>query len=221
MITSSPEVLKGDQSIYNSQKYNNWTINGGPDYDVINPHKFLMMGTNYTSHLNPVYNAGINSYLSELNTTGFAVSFKDPWLIDYNDPTYGMRNEGMSGALYRSVAIGSNNLGTGSSYQGVFLNQSSAPLWTPPYYSVYAPATQSYNGYNWGFQNWSATNGTYFQNASAITTPVVFGGNSSVITANYKGHLLTNMLSSVALKRYLPLILPATILLPLHIGRHH
>ena len=78
VITSSPEVLKGDQSIYNSQKYNNWTINGGPDYDVINPHKFLMMGTNYTSHLNPVYNAGINSYLSELNTTGFAVSFKDP-----------------------------------------------------------------------------------------------------------------------------------------------
>ena len=54
VTTGNPEVLKGDQSLDNGQKYNNWTLNAGPDYDVINPHKFLMMGTNFTSHLDPV-----------------------------------------------------------------------------------------------------------------------------------------------------------------------
>ncbi len=60
------------------------------------------------------------------------------------------------------------------------------------YYSVTAPATQSYNGYNWVFLNWSATNGTYFQNPTADTTAVVFGGSGSVISANYKGTHLSN-----------------------------
>ncbi len=187
VTTGDPEVLKGDQSPDNGQKYNNWTLNGGPDYDVINAHKFLMMGTNFTSHLQPVYNATLESYLTDASSTGFPVSFKDPWLIDYNDPTYGMRNRGMSGAPYESVPIASDNLGTGSSHQGVFLNQSSAPLWKPPYYSVAAPATESYNGHTWAFWHWSGTDSTYFENPTSDTTAVVFGGDGSTVSANYKG----------------------------------
>jgi len=193
VTTGSPEVFKGDQSPYNGQNYNNWTLNGVLDYDVINPHKFLMLGTNFTSHLNPVYNAGINSYLSELNSIGLPVSFIDPWLIDINDPTYGLRNEGMSGATPHSVPISANNLGISTSYKGVFVNQNQTFSPFQPIYSVAAPATQPYNGYTWAFVNWSATNGTYFQNSTNLTTPVVFGGSGSVITANYKGiHLSTN-----------------------------
>ncbi len=183
--TSNPAVLKGDQSPDNGQKYNNWTVNSGPTYDVVNPHKFLLLGTNYTSHLEPIYNATLESYLTDVSSTGFPVSFKDPWLIDYNDPTYGMRNRGMSGAPYESVPIASNDLGTSSSHQGVFSGLD--PQKVPYYYSVAAPATESYNGHTWAFTGWSATDGTYFQNASAGTTAVVFGGNGSTVTANYKG----------------------------------
>ena len=192
VTTGSPEVFKGDQNIYSGQKYNNWTLNGGSDYDVINPHKFLMLGTNFTSHLNSTYNAGITSYLSELNSSGFPVSFIDPWFINYNDPKYGMRNLGMTGAAPQSVPINSYNLGTTTSYKGVFVNQNQTFSPFQPYYSVSAPLTQPYNNYTWTFSNWSATNGTYFQNAVATTTPVVFGGSGSVITANYKGIHLSN-----------------------------
>ncbi|HQT91266.1 MAG TPA: hypothetical protein PL001_04465, partial [Candidatus Kryptobacter bacterium] len=192
VTAGSPEVLKGDQSPDNGQKYNNWTVNGGPDYDVINPHKFLMMGTNFTSHLNPVYNATLESYLTETSSTGFPVSFKDPWLIDYNDPTYGMRNEGMSGAPYNSIPIASNNLGTSTSHQGVFIDQNPRFLPSEGNYSVAAPATESYNGHTWQFVNWSGTNGTYFQDSTADTTAVVFGGDTSTVNANYKGVQLSD-----------------------------
>ena len=193
VTTGNPEVLKGDQSKYNNaQKYNNWTVNSGPDYDIINPHKFYYLGTSFTSHLDPIYNATIESYLTDASSTGFPVSFKDPWLIDYNDPTYGMSNRGMSAAPYESVPIATNNLGTGSSHQGVFLNQRYDVPNQPYYYSVAAPATESYNGHTWAFLNWSGTDGTYFQNATADTTPVVFGGDGSTVSANYKGLQLSN-----------------------------
>jgi len=68
-----------------------------PDYDVVNPHKFLMLGHSFTSHFGPVYEAGIRSLLVETNATAAVAQFKDPWLIDYHDNYYDEdRNQGMS-----------------------------------------------------------------------------------------------------------------------------
>lgn len=194
-----PEVFLGDQGIYNSsQKYNNWQLGAQSvlDYDVVNPHKFLLLGHTFTSHFQPIYDAGIKSLLLETNASVSVAQFIDPWLIDYADPKYGVnRNEGIS-APPKSVPYDAGNpynLGTNNtSYNGVFVNQSGPPNWAWPYYSVVAPATYSSGGYNWVFTTWSATNGTYFQNLSAQTTPVVFGGSGSVITANYKGIHISN-----------------------------
>lgn len=192
-----PETFFADQAPHSSQKYNSWQLGVQivPDYDVINPHKFFMLGHSFTSHFEPVYEAGIRSLLVETNATAAVAQFKDPWLIDIHDNNYDEdRNQGMSAPPW-SVPYDAGhpyNLGTGTSYEGVFVNQSGAPNWAWPYYSVVAPPTYSSGGITWAFNGWTATNGTYFQNASSTSTPVVFGGANSIITANYKGIHISN-----------------------------
>ncbi len=67
----------------------------------------------------------------------------------------GLRNKGMS-ADFLSVTYSSNNVGTGTSYKGVFLSQ--RPEVEGIYYSVRAPLTHNnLNGYTGYFQNWSVS----------------------------------------------------------------
>lgn len=69
--------------------------------------------------------------------------------------------------------------------------------WAPPYYSVRAQSTQTINGYTSYFQNWSATNAAP-QDASVLTTGVVFTNSNAVVIANYKGHLISNSTSGLS-----------------------
>ena len=192
VTTGSPEVLLGDQSSYSGQKYQYWKTDRGFQSDLTNPHKFYYLGTSFISQFEPVAtNAAVQSYPAELGSAGFPVQFADPWLIDYPDPTYHVnRNEGM--AAPPKTVQPTQNLGN-APYSGVFPNLS-GPLqnWSPPYYSVSAPPVQSYSGANWSFVNWSGTAGTVFQNPTQTSTPMMFGGANSVVTANYKGIHLSN-----------------------------
>ena len=100
-----------------------------------------------------------------------------------------------------------NASGAGSEYQGVFLNQGS-PNWSPPYYSVRVQQTQAFtvngqtrDGY---FLNWS-TNGNADLAQIGNSTPgydekaVIFrAGTERIVTANYKGHLLSSVPSALS-----------------------
>ena len=197
--TGQPQVLMADHGIYTGQKYNTWSNSNVNDPDVTNPHMFYIMGGSAVSHFQRTVNASIQSHLLETNSVGFPVDFADPWLIDYNDPTYKVtRNEGMS-APFKSVAYNSQppyNLGS-SPYNGVFPNQFPEPA-NPlaAYYTAAAPLTQAYDGHTWAFTGWSAT-GAAISDGGPIangfdSAAVVFDSNDAVVTANYKGFQLSN-----------------------------
>lgn len=192
-------VLLSDQSIISNEKYNNWNTLS----DVTNFHPFIVDAntSSLTSNFQPTNNTTIQAHLIDGGNPGGSLDFMDPWLIDYPDPNYGnnLRNQGMS-APFKSVAYSSNNLGTSTSYKGVFLNQPPDPN-NPnvPYFSVRAPLTQTnVNGYTGYFQNWSVlpSNGATFQQIGSNPSgydqkAVVFNQANAIVTANYKGHLIS------------------------------
>lgn len=83
------------------------------------------------------------------------------------------------------------------SYQGVFLNQSGPPLWTPPYYSVQAISQQpvSVDGitHTMYFRGWDYDPGKIeLKWPSSLETPIVFKASDAVLSAKYKGTQLSN-----------------------------
>jgi hypothetical protein len=191
-FASTRERMRGRQQpkTGTTQKFHLWNnINTrimNPDTFTINPVNRAM-----TSQFMTANNATVQAQLLEGGPAGGAVNFKDPWLIDASDQ-YGSRNQGMS-APFKSLASGTNNIGTSTNYNGVFLNQSFGG--SAPYYSVSVPQTQSIGSYTGLFQNWSGTNAT-FQNATALQTGVVFGSSGAIAAAQYKGIHLSNNASA-------------------------
>ena len=198
---TSVQTIQGDQSIISNQKYNNWNN----DLSNVQNHKSFTI-SNGTSELRSNFNPTqlgitIKNNLEQTTVTGGNIDFKDPWLIDYADPAYGssMRNRGMDAPFKPRTAPFCPDATTsysGDVYKGVFLDQGGTGF-TPPYYSVQVPQTQNINlGSPQGtrtfyFQNWNTTNAT-LQDANALTTGVVFNGATATVSANYKGHLLSN-----------------------------
>ena len=205
----STQVLRGEQGLAQSppEKYNRWN-----DLSNVQNHQpFLMDGS--LTRLNSNFKQTdptitIKTDLIDLpGTTGGNIQFKDPWYIDYPDPSYGsnLRNQGMSAPFKtRSSPFypDLNTLYDGSlTYKGVFLNQvPDQNDSTKPYYSVKADAVQyihlPHTGrvYPFYFQGWSASpdGSAEFQNANALETPVVFKNPGAVVSANYKGTQLSN-----------------------------
>jgi hypothetical protein len=185
------ETIRGDQSPWLNmntgglEKY--WMWNS--DNNVVNPKTFSIQPgtTSLTSHFRSTYNATLQDQLLDGGSPGGSVNFKDPWLIDATDPAHANSpiNQGMN-APFKSVVYSANNIGTSTSYKGVFLSQE--PALTPTYYSISAPTSPSINGFTGIFQNWSAS-GAHFQNSSAAQTAIVFDNGSATVTANYKAHL--------------------------------
>lgn len=179
------EVLQGDQTIILNEKYNRWN----DDPDVLNHHEFLIDGnTNrFTSNFNPTHDATIQAQLFDDGSSG-SVDFKDPWLIDFPDPNYenNLRNQGIP-APFKNVNYTISNLGTGTIYKGVFLNQD--PAQTPTYYFVRALETQTINSFTCYFQNWASTNADITSplnlNGSYYESPVVFTAANATVTARY------------------------------------
>jgi immune inhibitor A len=178
------ETFQGDQALYSGQKYNNWN---GDKTDVKNHHEFSLHGySGIISNFEPTY-MGVtirNSLEGYTSLEGGAVSFKDPWFIDYPDPSYGyqLRNRGTSAVFMSrpSPFIPNTNLFEyGRKYNGVFLDENPDPN-DPniPYYSVCASATQdiylSQTGktHRFYFQNWGASpsSDADFETASSNVT---------------------------------------------------
>jgi tetratricopeptide (TPR) repeat protein len=188
------------------QKYNNWESFS----NVVNHQKFTINPDHdsYIAQFRSIAdNITIRAALFDVpEISGGNIHFRDPWYIDYQDPTYGnnWRNRGMEDAIFRTRSVGSNGFkpdnstvysGSPYPYRGVFLNQGFSGV-NPVYYSVGAPAQQTFNlnGINCSshFINWTGTNVTY-QYPNAQQTAVVFQHANATATALYKGHRISNI----------------------------
>ena len=94
------EVFRASQEFKSgtTQKYNQWNL-GNNFYDIIN-HKSFPISANQKP-IKALFASGKNEKividLSSAGTYGTdSLDFKDPWLIDYNDPPFGLRNQGMN-----------------------------------------------------------------------------------------------------------------------------
>ncbi len=191
----STQTFRGDTNVISGEKYNNW--NSLPD--VTNHHSFYVDGgaTTFLSNFNHVADATLQAQLIDGGNPGGTLNFLDPWRRDTTD-SYGLRNKGMSDWA-RPVNYSQNNIGLNSPDKGVLLGQD--PNKVPTYYTVSAPATQTnVNGYTGYFQNWSAPGGkAHFQNSSALQTAVAFDSAGAVVTALYKGHLVSSFSSAAGI----------------------
>jgi len=119
-------------------------------------------------------------------------------MIDSVDQAHGgtMMNRGMDNALYKSVSSVANNIGIGTGYKGVFVNQGWTPQgqWNPPYYSVCAPG-DPFPGYLCKFIGWKGER-AIAQHPLQYETPVVFNDSNAVLTARYKANMATSVLQS-------------------------
>jgi hypothetical protein len=201
MVFGSREVLKGLQEVVpigsEEQKYNRWNS----DTEVENHHEFIIDGTDrYTSNFEPTA-SGItvrnNLVDAPGNPSGDSIQFRDPWLIDFDDPPYGLRNRGQVDAVFRTVASPFNPTTTpglpGSAYKGVFLNKPATG--TNPHYRLNALATPL-PGFTWYFLGWEhdplfADVNPDQQNPNEAA--VVFLQDGAVVSAKYKGHLASSI----------------------------
>ena len=209
------KILRGNQSLFSSEKFNRWTIGGliggsfTEEADVTNHHIFTIgddQATYISQFKHSFSGTTIKNSLEGADATGGSIYFKDPWYIDQVDPAYGnnLKNRGLnpfprqrsSDPFYPDYnTVFQNGSDPSQSYKGVFLDQN--PTFDPnvPNYLVQVDQEQTIpiNGVNhkFFFQNWSGTN-AQFQYPNALETGVVFTDGNAVVTANLKGQLLSN-----------------------------
>ena len=195
------EILKATREVLSNptEKYHDWGVD-----NITNHHIFPIdeQSTTFIAYLkDQLSEATIENYLFSAggaNPGGDSIDFKDPWLIDFNDPPYGMRNRGMVAPLktYPSPL----NLTLSSDFKGVFLDQPFTG--NNPHYTVRARQQQTipFHGEDitWYFQGWSGT-GVQFEHPDQTETAVVFKQADAVAQAQYKGHLAS---SSIKVVRY-------------------
>ena len=194
------EILKGDQGVYSGQKYNTWSTEFTQQPDVLNHRMFPVTTptTDLTSNFRSTQTG--TTLRAELidapNLAGGTVGFKDPWLIDFNDAPYGLRNRGMAAPFYDRASpfvpdlTSAYPVQSGSAtYKGVFLNQQLPPIGNT-YYSARAQSSQTIGGYTGDFLGWAGV-GAMPSTPAALETPVVFTAPNAVVSARYKGLMLS------------------------------
>ena len=200
-LKNSSQTLRSFQNIVNNEKYHNWNSSLT---DVTNHKSFTISAgtTTLTANLKPIYNVQILNKLEETSINGGQIGFRDPWLIDNTD-TKGPLNRGtIASALWYNNLSSPFSPNTSSNYKGIFLNQGITPQgqWQPPYYTI--KANQQQNIYvnssvgtrEFYFQDWTATSAS-IQSPTSIETPVVFTNANAIVSANYKGHLISGSTS--------------------------
>jgi hypothetical protein len=191
--TSTSEVLRANQQFKpnTTQKYNNWfNVN-----DVLNHRAFgINVSTTFIqSRFRPAHTLTIRTELIDGGSGDgqMEVHFRDPWLIDFNDPPYGMRNQGQQLAEWYPQTSPFVP-GTGTNYMGVFLNQN--PDLSPAFYKVRAPLTQpNINNFGWHFIDWKTTGTTQVTQPTSAESPVIFGATNDHVIARYKAHLASSL----------------------------
>ena len=192
----------------NTEKHSSWIANSNNNYALSYNFKanLNLLAGKLTSNFTPTKASVIQANLVEVsinNIPDSIISLKDPWYYS-KDQNNNWINSNIFKNYPSPLNIQNNSL---SSYGGVFLNQNPDPNdATKPYYLVKASQTQHINlGSPWGtrafyFQNWSANTATSasLQNANALETAVVFKEAGATVTANYKGHFLSNSSAALA-----------------------
>jgi hypothetical protein len=143
-----------------------------------------------------------------LNPDYDEIMFKDPWLIDYQDPNFAnqLRNRGMDLTEWRNRTspfnpdyntVFQNGNDPSQTYKCVFLSQDPNFLPDLPNYSVKSPGYQDINLggqigiHRFYFHNWSGTDVDY-ENTNSDETGVVFTSSNAIANANLKGQGLSN-----------------------------
>ena len=183
------EVLKSSPSFLtnNNDKFNYWNTDQS---DMLNHNHFYY--TNMTTeNLIANYKTAHGGVTLQVNTdAGDTIEFKDPWLVDLNESPYGMRNQGIGAPFIKRHSPFNPSLDP--PYRGVLLNQDyNVP--GQPYYSISIPSSVTVGGqaHSIILRNWDLTN-AQLQSPTQLTTGVVFTNNPASVTANLKGHLLSN-----------------------------
>ncbi len=196
--------LKADYRVFNQQKFHNWQSNDG-EITTISiktrsiPHS---LGLDLTSLFRETYaNVRIITTLEDVPVSWGTIEFKDPWLVDFNDAPYGLRNRGMAAPFYDRASPFTPDLTTAypvqsgsATYKGVFLNQ---VVSSGTYYSVRAQSSQSIGGYTGDFLGWAGVGATP-STPAALETPVVFTAPNAVVSARYKGRLLSSLANATS-----------------------
>ena len=198
------EVLRASQATKQnpSQKYWTWDQSN----NVVN-HRVVLP----TTHPNKVA-AGFQPITTSVtilaalgdgpSAIGGTIQYRDPWFIDYSDPSYGNnpRNRGMDNAVFWSRNVGTSGFVPDGStqypegtYQGVFQNQNPTFQTGIPNYSVAASLSQTIAGVNSVFYHWSGdVSKVTFQDSTSTSTGVVFKQAGAVASALYKGNMRTS-----------------------------
>lgn len=199
--TGEEEVIKASQDYKNGsyEKYYNWHNTAN-----IQNHQKLDV-TAQTSEVISNFKSANEAELKTKNVTGggsLIIGFRDPWLIDYDDGVYGMRNRGMDeDELVFNEYTNQIQISKSSAHNGIFLNQDPDD---PGYYSVRAKVAQNITVHSseeipYHFQNWEHNANANPTQPDVIKpdpntginyyeTPLVFIGDNGSVTAVYKGH---------------------------------
>ena len=186
------EILLGDTIAIalpegSQNKYRKWRRGSVTDIDLANHHVFhgISFENGFTSVFNEVSDATIQAQYIEGGGPLGTVNFTDPWFIDFVDPPYGNRNQGIS-AVPEPVQSVANNIGVETRHRGVFTDLPGPPDWQFPYYAVGAPDPGSIDAAN--FIKWSGSYVT-FHDSFAVNTPAVFTHSGGTASALFKAHL--------------------------------
>lgn len=197
------EILRGDQNIYNNpkEKYNEWV-----GFSDIRNHRVFLLESQtdqYISQFEKTYSdITVTTAFSEypsVNGSG-SIQFKDPWLIDYNDPDFddSPRNRGMDAVFYSHSAPFTPGFNTinGKLYNGLFSGENPNFLPNLPNYSVRANSQTINLGGSLGsrqavFAGWEGDD-VDFKDANDAETGVVFNDSGAEARAKMKIRGLSN-----------------------------
>jgi hypothetical protein len=192
LMSPGTQTFRATQNIINGEKYNRW--NSFPD--VTNHQGFSINAQNntFTAYLKPVSNnIKVKNTIDGVTTLSVGtVTFKDPWKIDDNTDSKGIRNQGSTTPF--SVPMTSPlTIGSADGYLGAFLKQSNTVSWPEPYYSVGTmDEGATWNSHPLTFLGWSSNGMATFKDTSNIQTGVIFNNDGAEVYANFKGHLITS-----------------------------
>ncbi len=199
LIPGEDYYFDADTNVYDNQKFHIYT-----DLGYINYLQEYVADGSY----DPIIQANFKSVSSDIHiqnqaegviAIGGNINFKDPWLNDFNEDPYGLRNRG-SGAISHLVNSpfnpNTNSSGSGHNYKGIFLNEDPYFIQGIPNYTIQAlngniTMLGKYGTRPFYFQYWTGS-GVQFEHSGNAETGVVFTSSNATATAVMKGHLLSD-----------------------------
>ncbi|MBI3363330.1 MAG: chitobiase/beta-hexosaminidase C-terminal domain-containing protein [Ignavibacteriae bacterium] len=208
-IYANPDYRTGT-----TQKFWRWEFTSAPSilYDNLIANRYYLGGQR-GGYFKSALNATIQTQLLDGGQNGSVVEFKDPWLPDaYNTGYQKLQNQALAApfkAYPSPLNPNTNSSGAGSEFKGVLLDQTppTDQNQSKPYYSVRVLPTQDFtvNGQTkqGSFVGWSAENADLTLPYNLVNgyyeSPVVFhAGTQRIVTASYKGHLLSSIATAVS-----------------------